>query len=325
MSDFQKMLEEYENSRSSVAQQQLAENDQIKTARGQSLQASASTLISETGTTFGDKVKEQAQKLQSELGLDVGLGQLAPRFLSGASSLAKMGQSALVSRWKTVNARRFNERENAPEEEDVGPEAEEEMPSLSQNANEMELQPAFDPKLFKGPEETPEPETSETSFMDGMPTEDEIGKAQGLETEADTITDDIPDTSALTSEEAGIESNISSTVEDLAPELTAGAEVLGTVGGALGDAIPFIGGIIGIASAVTGAIGIADTIKEEDTDPYASIKGQISQYKGKIDTLQSQVSADQFQQKLGAATPSFGSLSVPQFDTAKQSSIALHS
>ena len=129
----------------------------------------------------------------------------------------------------------------------------------------------------------------------------------------------------MTSEESGIESNISTTVEDLAPELTAGAEVFGTVGSALGDAIPYVGGIIGIASAVTGAIGIADTIKEEDTDPYAGVKGQIAKYKGQIDTLQSQVSADQFQQKLGTATPSFGSLSAPQFDTAKQSSIALHS
>jgi hypothetical protein len=314
MNDFQNALSAYQDRSSSLAQQSLEELDQVKSSKAALLQGDASSLTGKTGTIFSDKVKEEAQKIQSELGLDLSAGGLAPTMLKVGSYLAKTRASQLNSKWKDVNAERFNEKENQanePEEPKIQQPAEEEpMPSLSKNANEMELQepePAFDPKLFKVPEpevQAPEPEISETSFMDKLPTEDEIGKAPNL---------------------SGIEEEGSGLAEDLAPEITSAASLASQVGDTLLSAIPVVGGIASLAGIITGGIGLADTIKDENTDPYASIQGKLNAYQQKIGGLENQVSADQFESKLGAGMPRFGSLSVPQADTAQMSNVALHS
>ena len=313
MSNFQNALADYQGRASSLAQQSLQELDEVKSSKAALLQGDASTLTGKTGTIFTDKIKEEGQKLQSELGLDLSVGGLAPTVLKVGSYLAKARASQLNSKWKDVNSERFNEKENAPKEpEEPEPEPETEEPPLSTNANEMELQepePAFDPKLFDVPKpevEAPEPEISETSFMDKDPTEDEIGNAPE------------EDLSGITQEGGEI-------AEELAPEITQSISTLSSIGDGLLSAIPVVGGIASLAGAITGGIGLAETIKESNENPYASIQGKLNAYQQKIGGLENQVSADQFESKLGAGMPRFGSLSVPQVDTAQMSNVALHS
>lgn len=426
MSDFQQSLQDYMNSRQSVAQQTLAENNELKQSRAQGIQAEGATLVGKTSVLFGDKIKEEASKIQDELGVDLSLGTVVPAALKLGSRLASMRASALNSKWKEVNAERFNQKENAaneaePEAEDVAEDVSEDFPkqtlptvragglssgeiknpafesddmeeatsgltedeptslppirnmaeeTLGEDDGMSTIQRSFanakpftrqtlageratsadSEPLFRQPattsdrigdainearqnkpQETPEepepeepkaqepeepeieepeePTISETSFMDRMPTEDEIGKAP----------------SGLESQEAGLENEASDLATDLAPEITESASLASSIGEGLLSAIPVVGGILGVAGLITGSIGIADNIKAMSEDPYAGIKGKLSQYQQKIGGLENQVSADQFQEKLGASRPQFGSLAVPQMDTSKMTNVALHS
>jgi len=351
MSDFQRALQNYQNQASSVAQQTLQENDSLKQARAQGIQSQGATLTGKTSALFNDKIGEEARKIQDELGIDLSLGSVVPGALKLGSRLASLRQSALNSKWKDVNADRFNQRENAAQNESDETGIDDKPQELS---SETEMLPKQQPpsQSIEEPSEMPPSET-ETSFMSETPRElpTESGRTQLSQrtqefndedpfqptagqqvrpteftprepTEPDIKEPDVePDTSGLQSEETGLET----TAEDLAPEITSAAETAGSIASTLGDAIPVVGGILGLAGLISGSVGLAETIKDATSDPYASIRGKLGQYQKQIGSLQNQVSADQFQEKLGASTPSFGSLSVPQFDTAKQSSIALHS
>jgi len=351
MSDFQRALQNYQNQQQSVAQQTLQENDSLKQSRAQGIQAQGATLTGKTSALFNDKIGEEARKIQDELGIDLSLGSVVPGALKLGSRLASLRQSALNSRWKDVNAQRFNERENAAQNESdetgIGDKPEE--------ITETEMLPKQQPptQSIEEPSEMPPTET-ETSFMSETPREiaPESGRTQLSQrtqefdesddpfqptagarvrpteftprepTQPDIKEPDVePDTSGLESEETGLET----TAEDLAPEITSAAETAGSISSALGDAIPVVGGILGLAGLISGSVGLAETIKDASSDPYASIRGKLGQYQKQITGLQNQVSADQFQEKLGSGTPQFGSLAVPQMDTAKMSNIALHS
>lgn len=106
-------------------------------------------------------------------------------------------------------------------------------------------------------------------------------------------------------------------VEDLAPEITAASSGWATAAGVLGD----IAGVAGFGLGAYGLIsGIEDYVKaskESFSDPYASIRPQLTAAQNKITGLENQVSADQFESKLGIAPPSYGSMAVPTYDTAK--------
>ena len=105
--------------------------------------------------------------------------------------------------------------------------------------------------------------------------------------------------------------------EDLAPELTAATSAWSTAAGVLGD----VAGVAGFALSAYGLVsGIEDYVKASKMsfgDPYASIRPQLTAAQNKITGLENQVSSDQFESKLGIAPPSYGSMAVPTYDTAK--------
>lgn len=114
-------------------------------------------------------------------------------------------------------------------------------------------------------------------------------------------------------------------IEDLAPELTQASRVWSAVGGFLGDAVPVVGFGLGLWGLISGSEDIADKIKDEDSDPYASVRPKLLKAQQQISSLQNTVSADEFASKIGARAPQYGSLAVgPVMDTAKQQGIALH-
>jgi len=106
-------------------------------------------------------------------------------------------------------------------------------------------------------------------------------------------------------------------VDDLAPELTAATSAWSTAAGVLGD----VAGVAGFALSAYGLVsGIEDYVKASKMsfgDPYAALRPQLTAAQNKITGLENQVSADQFESKLGIAPPSYGSMAVPTYDTAK--------
>ena len=105
--------------------------------------------------------------------------------------------------------------------------------------------------------------------------------------------------------------------EDLAPELTAASSAWSTAAGVLGD----VAGVAGFALSAYGLVsGIEDYVKASKMsmgDPYSAIRPQLTAAQNKITGLENQVSSDQFESKLGIAPPSYGSMAVPTYDTAK--------
>jgi len=126
------------------------------------------------------------------------------------------------------------------------------------------------------------------------------------------------------------------TGEDIAKTATTeGAEAAaGGIGETLGGALTSVGGAIGdLAGPVglgLGLWGAVETIKDivKGGKAYdaaiAGAKSKIADANAQIAGLQTQVSADQFESKIGAARPSFGSLAAtPTLDTSKEVAPAL--
>lgn len=162
------------------------------------------------------------------------------------------------------------------------------------------------------------------TFQEAPPGSEGMGvKPSTLDIQPPKITPDVPP--EATDIETGVRSltkSASGIAEDLAPELTEATSMWSSVGGILGDAIPFVGfglGLFGLGETIKSAI---DEAKEGD--PYASVRGEIATAQTKLNNLSSNISADDFQSKIGAGFASSGSLAATQFNTAKQVGVALH-
>tara|TARA_R110002072_G_scaffold95784_2_gene211018 strand:+ start:2503 stop:4251 length:1749 start_codon:yes stop_codon:yes gene_type:complete len=96
-----------------------------------------------------------------------------------------------------------------------------------------------------------------------------------------------------------------------------------TILGGIGDGLGFAASILGPAAAIFGGIEAARGLVKSTTeaaganDPYAKVKGLISQAQGQQNTLSAEISSDQFAEKVGAGRPSFGSLAAPTMDTSQ--------
>jgi hypothetical protein len=143
------------------------------------------------------------------------------------------------------------------------------------------------------------------------------------------ITPDVPN---ISGEENDIESGarafngVDADAIDLAPELSEGLGAAGgmwsAVGSVLGDAIPFVGlglGLFGLGESIKSAVDEAKM-----GDPYKAVRGEIAEAQTKMNNLSSNVSADDFESKIGAGFASSGSLAAAQFNSAKQMNVALH-
>ena len=142
---------------------------------------------------------------------------------------------------------------------------------------------------------------------------EELGEEAGKEAGgiAETgIDSGITDLGAEAGEEAAEE--ISSTLPELASGLGA------TVGEALGAAIPVVGWIGSLAGLITGAVDLSKT----PDDPFQAISQKIQSANTQTKAIESKVSSDEFQQRIGASMPSFGSLAAA--GQRVQQGVALH-
>jgi hypothetical protein len=168
--------------------------------------------------------------------------------------------------------------------------------------------------------EAPEPETSEPrTFEQARPGAQELqddpfqptsGQPVSSEFQAEQQAEQEADQASRSAR--GAEVSLDEEIEPFAEEGTAGLAE-GAMG-VLGDIAPFAFGIFGLYEAIKDGM---DEAKEEATDPYAKARGLIAKDNQKIGQISSQISADQFESKVGMGTPKFGSMAVPTFDTSK--------
>ena len=158
-------------------------------------------------------------------------------------------------------------------------------------------------------------------FYKSVPQEASQAEGQATQAESQASQEASQAESQATSEADTAGADAEADVEDLAPEITAASSAWGTAAGALGGALGIAGGAFGIYAMIEGVKGAIDASKEMSEDPYSAIRGKIASAQGKISAIQSEVGGDQFTSKLGAGTPSFGSMAVPSFDTSKMGSM----
>ena len=419
MDDWRRAVNDYQNGVQSIAQSNLQSKESLLQSKAGLITANIGQKEGMTAEKFADKLKEEGMKFQESLGVEFSASSLVPLGLKGAARLASWRANALNRSWRTTQATRFNEQENAGDlsgEGGVPSVSAPEPPSVRTpgfgSVDETDpFQPGMTTRIPVRPMQRlanidPEPEptqlpdegavpnltdAAETPYTDSLPsyargisktgqalrqyargglqggTSDNIGDAINEASESGTpsgratltkvATDDDPlegtglklstqiddvsqEASKATTQAAQEASSVSDeigdvsksagaeageAVEDLAPEISEAASTWSSVAGVIGDAIPVVGTALTLWSAISSGMDLAKTIKDQSTDPYASIRGQITSAQNKIQGLQADVSADEFASKIGSRAPAFGSLAAaPQMAQQMGGGIALH-
>ncbi len=330
MDDWRRAVSDYQTGINSIAQSNLQTQEQITGGRAQLLSSKEALLESTTGNAFSNKLKEESSKFMEEQGIDLSARGILPGALQGLSKLASWRSNALNSAWKTTQSTRFAEQEDGglPEPKSV-PE------SSTVDFDDDPFQPTAGQSLRSergtGPiSQEPDAGVRQPTQLSKAPiTEEDTGV--DLSTDISKVSQQAEDASSgLTTsvgEEAGeIGEEAGGVVEDLAPELTSAASGWSTAASALGTAAGVAGTALSAFGIGAGIYGLVETIKDEDSDPYAKIRGQLAQAQTKITGFENDVSADEFASKIGARQPQFGSLAArPNMDTAMGGGgIALH-
>jgi hypothetical protein len=140
-----------------------------------------------------------------------------------------------------------------------------------------------------------------------------------LDSARSAIEDNISD---LTDQASKAVSDMSEKAAGMLGDIT-GSDVLGGLGSLLGLGADLLGPIMGGVGLFEAAKGIAEDQNAPD-DPYAKVRALIAQNQQKMSGLESQISSDQFAEKIGANAPKFGSLAAPVFSTQSAVGGSMH-
>jgi hypothetical protein len=302
-------LGDYVRSSNSVAQQNLEERESMIQGKQSQITAQAVEQANLLQTKFSDTLQESTGKFMEEMGIEKGI----PGILKLGQGIAKNIQpvyqkaSGFLDKASDVvsdMSKKLQRQQVEQPSDDI--EMDEFKPSGGSNALEdagFDEQDAED--VFKS--------VDAEGGTDGISEKDTTEEASLKDTD-----DNIVKESSSTGEE------ISGEAEDLGETgLEEAGEEIGTtlgesVGEAIGSAIPVVGWIGDLAMAITGGI---DLSKVGD-NPYTAMSAKIQSANTQAKALQASVSGDEFQQRLGANAPSFGSLAVRSQKVQQQ--IALH-
>ena len=198
-----------------------------------------------------------------------------------------------------------------------GPRAGQEPIEESAGIGRGEVQPEFDPERAADRLE------QETENIKGLKPEDTFPTDSAERADVEDVTDsaadvagdaaDVAEKTAIKTAEDTAEEVGKSTLSDLA------GEAGGRLAGVIGEAIPIIGLAADVYTAVSTGMDIAKMNKE---DPFGQANQAIQRANTQIGAMEAQVSTDQFQQRIGAAMPSFGSLAAAGQRAGQ--SVALH-
>ena len=282
------MYGDYVRQQNSVAQQMLESQEGLLRGKSDAIRSKADEQSNLLQTQFSDVLSKNTGDFMKEMGIE----QTVPGALKLAQSVAK-------------NSGRYIKKVS-----NFAQKAEDTAGEMSQRLQ---------------PQKNAPPQSDDIEMQDLKPNEVKSG----------TITqDDIPsgagggdDVSNLgtrktgvdvdsglkeTDVDTGLEKEASSTGEDLAEGLgedlgeEAGATLGESVGEAIGSAIPIVGWIGDLA----GLIGAGVALSKTPDDPFNAMKQKIQSANSQTQAIQAKVSADQFQQRIGAGMPSFGSLAL---------------
>lgn len=121
------------------------------------------------------------------------------------------------------------------------------------------------------------------------------------------------ETQGIERQSANMERNVETDVSE-----EAGIGLKEILGGA-GEALGFLGGVLGPAAAIFGGIEAARGIVKADTsniDPWGKVQGEINKAQSQQSGMNAEIDADSFSAMVGAGKPAFGSLAAPTMDTS---------
>lgn len=278
---------DYERTSNSIAQDQLEASESLLRGKAAAIRSDAA----EQGNLLQGKFSDVMATNQSDFIKDVAIEQSVP----GVLSLARAGATRLGGAvGRIVGA--------AGRAEDMaGGLAEKLAPNAGEAASDtMEMK-----DMSSGAEQGAEQGAEELGEEAGKEASSALGGV--AETNIDS---GITELGAEAGEEAA------DLTEETLPELASG---LGsTIGEALGTAIPVVGWIGSLAGLITGAVDLSKT----PDDPFQAISQKIQSANTQTQAIESKVSSDEFQQRIGASMPSFGSLAAA--GQRVQQGVALH-
>jgi len=294
------MFGDYVRQQNSVAQQMLESQEGLLRGKSDAIRSKADEQSNLLQTQFSDVMSKNTGDFMKEMGIE----QTVPGALKLAQSVAK-------------NSGRYIEKVSnfAQKAEDIAGEMSQRLQpqkNAPPQSNDIEMEDLKSPEVKTG-----------TITQDDIPSGAGGGKdVSNLGTRKTDV--DVDSGLKETDVDTGLEKEASSTGEDLAEGLgedlgeEAGASIGESVGEAIGSAIPIVGWIGDLA----GLIGAGVALSKTPDDPFNAMKQKIQSANSQTQAIQAKVSADQFQQRIGAGMPSFGSLALAG-QRASQS-VALH-
>ena len=228
MSAFRREIGEYQSGLAGMARGELAGKEEGLRGREQLLQAKETAETAEAGSKFMAKMGAEGARFMAGEGIGAGGALTGPMALRALAKGAKFRSGMLNSRWKMAQAKRFNARNNVPEEEQGDLPAESE-PSLGVGDRAVgRAGDAF--KSFKAGKlpQAPEGETPPTEEGGGEPVETgegvELQPASEFRGGGGGLRDPAPEEEPAPRMQAGGQGDLPEGAGDVAPGSEAGAK-----------------------------------------------------------------------------------------------------
>ena len=308
------MFGDYQRQANSIAQSQLESDEGLLYSRASGIRQDAYERANLLNTSYSDELAKTQDEFMEQLGLEQGV--------PGALKLLEKGVSSIGSVVKK-GGELYDRATQASQElaQKLAPQPKE--PNMGEPQNEFEMKDIEDDDV---------PSSKGTTI-----TQEDIPEGGGSGEDVSRLGQQEPtlDPAEFTKEEkpieetdvdTGLEVEGKEAGEDVGEELgEEGISELAEAGGsaigeAIGSAIPVIGWIGDLAGLISGAVDISKVGSLQD--PEQKMSQEIKSANTQTEALQAKVSSDQFEQRIGASMPSFGSLAV-RGQTAQQQ-IALH-
>lgn len=298
-------LGDYVRSSNSVAQQNLEERESMIQGKQSQITAEAVEQANLLQTKFSDSLQESTGKFMEEMGIEKGIPSILKLGQGIAKNIQPVYQKASGFLDKASDVASDLSKRLLPKQVEEEPSDDIEMDEIKPSGGNALQDSGFSEEdaddVFKsvGVDDISEKDTTEEASL--KDTDDNIVKESS--STGEEISGEAEDLGETGLEEAGEE---------------IGTSLGESVAEGIGSAIPVIGWIGDLAMAITGGI---DLSKVGD-NPYTAMSAKIQSANTQAKALQASVSGDEFQQRLGANAPSFGSLAVRSQKVQQQ--IALH-
>lgn len=299
---------DYQRQANSITQSDLESDEGIMYDRVRGIRDDALGRASLLQGQYGADMSKTQDEFMEQLGIEQGIPGALKLLQAGARNLgtAVKGGSQLLDK-ATEGASKLAQR--------IAPQPKTSSEELSGPMDDVPQVPQ-ERRTFGGYDDLDTPDDDpDFSPVDTTKTPSEV-IANREEAQAEDIGDTTADTTA-----GDVAEDVAEDAGEIGTSLGELAETAGSsIAEALGSAIPVVGWIGDLASVISGAVTASKVSKEEN--PAVAESQMIQSANTKTQALQARVSGDQFEQRIGANMPSFGSLALA--GQRAQQNIALH-